>query len=203
MGNERVSKPVGRTVARVSVEEHMANYRTARALKETLEILERAALLSILALVKARAQRRYPHDLGPASNAGQRQKRRNPSGARQTSRGRRRSLVTARCGEAPRSLLALRPSASTRDPLQYFNSLQGKENSELRKDSRAEQQRQEVRGEERSGWGQRDRQKSREVAVEHRGDERDTRRNQRSDFSDCASSFCETTTAGSVFTCRR
>jgi hypothetical protein len=65
-------------------------------------------------------------DLGPASNAGRRQKRRNPSGARQTSRGRRRSLVTARCGDAPHSLLALRPSASTRDPLQDFNRLQGK-----------------------------------------------------------------------------
>jgi hypothetical protein len=69
-------------------------------------------------------------DLGPASNAGQRQKRHNPSGARQTSRGRRRSLVTAPCGDAPRSLLALRPSASTRDPPQYFNGLQGKGNSE-------------------------------------------------------------------------
>ena len=71
-------------------------------------------------------------DLGPASNpeSFRGQKRRNPSGARQTSRGRRRSLVTAHCGDAPRSLLALRPSASTRDPLQYFNSLPGKGNSE-------------------------------------------------------------------------
>jgi len=66
-----------------------------------------------------------------------RQKRRNPSGARQTSRGRRRSVVTARCGDAPRSLLALSPSASTRDPLPYFNRLQGKGNSELRNSSRA------------------------------------------------------------------
>ena len=32
LGNERVSKPVGRTVARVSAEEHMANYQAARAL---------------------------------------------------------------------------------------------------------------------------------------------------------------------------
>jgi hypothetical protein len=32
VGNERLSKPSGRTVARVSVEEHMANYRAARAL---------------------------------------------------------------------------------------------------------------------------------------------------------------------------
>ena len=31
MGNERVSKPIGRTLARVSVQEHMANYRAARA----------------------------------------------------------------------------------------------------------------------------------------------------------------------------
>lgn len=66
-------------------------------------------------------------DLGPASNPERfrGQKRRNPSGAKQTSRGRRRSLVKARCGDEPRSLLALRPSASTRGPLQDFNSLQG------------------------------------------------------------------------------
>ena len=50
---------------------------------ETVEILEWSALLPILALAKARAQRRYPRDLGPASNAGQGQYRRNPTGARQ------------------------------------------------------------------------------------------------------------------------
>jgi hypothetical protein len=32
VGNERLSKPVGRTVARVSAEEHMANYQAARTL---------------------------------------------------------------------------------------------------------------------------------------------------------------------------
>ena len=44
-------------------------------------------------------------------------------GARQKGSWRRRSVVTARFGDAPPSLLAIRPSASTRDPLQYFNSL--------------------------------------------------------------------------------
>jgi hypothetical protein len=32
VGNERVSKPISRTVARVSAEEHMANYQAAMAL---------------------------------------------------------------------------------------------------------------------------------------------------------------------------
>ena len=44
-------------------------------------------------------------------------------GARQKGSWRRRSLVTAQYGDAPHSLLAICPSASTRDPLQYFNSL--------------------------------------------------------------------------------
>jgi len=44
-------------------------------------------------------------------------------GARQKGSWRRRSVVTAHYGDAPPSLLAIRPSASTRDPLQYFNSL--------------------------------------------------------------------------------
>src|SRR5438552_7860419 len=63
-------------------------------------------------------------DLGQASNAGQGQ---NPPQA-WTARGRRaaggvaRSLQPA-AGDAPPSLLAIRPSASTRDPSQYFNSL--------------------------------------------------------------------------------
>ena len=43
--------------------------------------------------------------------------------ARQKGSWRRRSLVTAQYGDAPHSLLAIWPSASTRDPLQYFNSL--------------------------------------------------------------------------------
>ena len=50
---------------------------------QTVEILERPALLSNLALAKARVQRRYPRDLGPASNAGQCQIRRNPWGAKE------------------------------------------------------------------------------------------------------------------------
>jgi hypothetical protein len=48
-----------------------------------------------------------------------------PPGAKQNGGWRRRSLVTARSGDAPHSLLAIRPSASTRDPFQYFNSLLG------------------------------------------------------------------------------
>src|SRR5256885_16294635 len=62
-------------------------------------------------------------DLGQASNAGQHQNQRNPGGARQKGSWLRLSLVTARSVDAPHSLLAIRPSASTRDPLQYFNSL--------------------------------------------------------------------------------
>ncbi len=63
-------------------------------------------------------------DLGQASNAGQGQNPPQPW----TARGRRaaggvaRSLQPA-AGDAPPSLLAIRPSASTRDPSQYFNSL--------------------------------------------------------------------------------
>src|SRR5437899_10261044 len=62
-------------------------------------------------------------DLGPASNEGQRQNQRNrwrreAEGQLAASLGR-----YTRCGDAPPSLLAIRPSASARDPLQYFNSL--------------------------------------------------------------------------------
>ena len=63
-------------------------------------------------------------DLGQASNAGQGQNPPQPW----TARGRRaaggvaRSLQPA-AGDTPPSLLAIRPSASTRDPSQYFNSL--------------------------------------------------------------------------------
>jgi hypothetical protein len=46
-------------------------------------------------------------------------------GARQKGSWLRRSFVPAHCGDAPPSLLAIRPSASTRDPLQCFNSLLG------------------------------------------------------------------------------
>jgi nitrogen regulatory protein PII len=40
---------------------------------------------------------------------------------------RRRSLVAARCGDTPHSLLAIHPFASTRDALQYLNSLLAKQ----------------------------------------------------------------------------
>ena len=83
-------------------------------------------MLWILALAKARsaapisaaisAKRATPNAFGAKINA-------TLEGARQKGRWLRRSFVTARCGDAPHSLLAIRPSASTRDPLQYFNSL--------------------------------------------------------------------------------
>ena len=63
-------------------------------------------------------------DLGQASNAGQRQNPRKPCGARQKGCWRRRSFVTARYWDAPHSLLAICPFASTRDLFQYFSSLQ-------------------------------------------------------------------------------
>ena len=44
-------------------------------------------------------------------------------GARQKGSWLRRSVIAARYGDAPPSLLAIRPSASTRDPSQYFNRL--------------------------------------------------------------------------------
>jgi hypothetical protein len=47
-------------------------------------------------------------------------------GARQKGSWLRRSFVTAPCGDAPHSLLAICPSASTRDPSQHFNSLLGR-----------------------------------------------------------------------------
>ena len=63
-------------------------------------------------------------DLGQASNAGQRQKRRNPPGASQ--KGRLvASLVRCSSLKGMRLICSLpsAPSASTRDPSQYFNSL--------------------------------------------------------------------------------
>jgi len=63
-------------------------------------------------------------DLGQASNTGQRQKRRNPAGARQKGR---LAASLARCsplkGMRLARFLPSAPSASTRDPFQYFNSL--------------------------------------------------------------------------------
>jgi len=85
-------------------------------------------LLWILALAKARsavpisaaisAKRATPNAFGAKINA-------TLEGARQKGSWLRRSFVPARCGDAPHSLLAIRPSASTRDPFQYFKSLLG------------------------------------------------------------------------------
>ena len=63
-------------------------------------------------------------DLGQVSNAGQRQNQRNRG--RREAEGQLAASLTRyspTCGDAPRSLLAIRPSASTRGLLQYFNSL--------------------------------------------------------------------------------
>jgi len=63
-------------------------------------------------------------DPGQASNAGQHRKRRNPSGARQKSR-----LAASLVRYSPLNGMRLTgslpsaPSAPTRDPFQYFNSL--------------------------------------------------------------------------------
>jgi hypothetical protein len=63
-------------------------------------------------------------DLGQASNAGQRQNRRNPSGAKQKGH---LAASLARCspmkGMRRARFLPSAPSASTRGLLQYFNSL--------------------------------------------------------------------------------
>src|SRR5437867_11924458 len=88
---------------------------------ETVEILEWVALLWILALAKARsaapisaaisAQRATPASAKINATV---------AGARQKGSWPRRSVVTVRSGDAPPSLP---PSASTRAPLQYFNTL--------------------------------------------------------------------------------
>ena len=86
--------------------------------------MEWAALLLILALVKARSAVPISAAIS-AKRATRTSAKINATleGARQKGSWLRRSLVPAHCGDAPRSLLAIRPSASTRDPLQYFNRL--------------------------------------------------------------------------------
>jgi len=81
-------------------------------------------LLLILALAKARSAVPISAAIS-AKRATQASAKINATleGARQKGSWLRRSFVTAPCGDAPHSLLAIRPSASTRDPFQYFNSL--------------------------------------------------------------------------------
>ena len=95
-----------------------------------LKILGWVALLWILALAKARsaalisaaisAKRATPNAFGAKINA-------ILEGTRQKGSWLRRSFVIRQLpdGDAPHSLLAIRPSASMRDPVQYFNSLLG------------------------------------------------------------------------------
>src|SRR6266446_4656867 len=71
-------------------------------------------------------------DLAQASNAGQGQNQRNHRrreaegqlAPKAFGAGGVTRLLQPAEGDAPPSLLAIRPSASTRDPSQYFNSLQ-------------------------------------------------------------------------------
>jgi len=87
--------------------------------------MEWVALLFFLALAKARAQCRYPCDHDRASNVGQRQKGTpTPVGreAEGASGGVACSLQPIAGMRLARSLPSV-PSASTRDPLQFFKSL--------------------------------------------------------------------------------
>src|SRR5207237_5921817 len=92
--------------------------------RETVEKLEWAALLWILVLAKARSAVPISAAIS-AKRATQARGKINATleGARQKGSWLRRLLVTAPCGDAPRSLLAIRPSASTRDPFHFFKSL--------------------------------------------------------------------------------
>src|SRR5438477_1822732 len=106
---------------------------------ETVEIPEWVALLWILALAKARSAAPISAaNARPARTSAQRATKASAkinatvAGARQKAagpesiRGWRRPWVVIpqlRDGDAPPSLLAIRPSASRRDPLRYFNSL--------------------------------------------------------------------------------
>src|SRR5450432_3216879 len=91
---------------------------------ETVEILEWAALLWILALAKARSAAPISAAIS-AKRATKASAKINATleGARQKGSLAASLVRYSPCGDAPHSLLAIRPSASTRDPLQYFNSL--------------------------------------------------------------------------------
>src|SRR5438477_9356715 len=92
--------------------------------RETVEELEWPALLWILVLAKARSAVPISAAIS-AKRATQASAKINATleGARQKGSWLRRLLVTAPCGDAPRSLLAIRPSTYTRDPLHFFKSL--------------------------------------------------------------------------------
>jgi hypothetical protein len=93
---------------------------------ETVEKLEWAALLWILVLAKARSAVPISAVIS-AKRATQANAKINATvdGARQKGSWQRRSVVIppVRDGDAPRSLLAIRSSTSTRDPLHFFKSL--------------------------------------------------------------------------------
>src|SRR6266576_2400226 len=92
--------------------------------RETVEKLEWAALLWILVLAKARSAVLISAAIS-AKRATLASAKINATleGASQKGSWLRRLLVTAPCGDAPRLLLAISPSASTRDPFHFFKSL--------------------------------------------------------------------------------
>src|SRR6266404_8047208 len=94
--------------------------------QETVEKLEWAALLWILVLAKARSAAPISAAIS-AKRATQASAKINATleGARQKGSWLRRLLVIpqVRDGDAPRLLLAIRPSTSTRDPFHFFKSL--------------------------------------------------------------------------------
>jgi len=87
----------------------------------------RAEISENVEILRREAQCRYPQRSRPSEQRRASAKiNATLEGTRQKGSWPRRSLIAARCGDAPRSLLAIRPSASTRDPFQYFNSLLGR-----------------------------------------------------------------------------
>ena len=84
------------------------------------------ALLWILALAKARSVAPISIAIS-AKRATKANAKINATvdGASQKGDWLRRSVVAAHCGDAPPSFLAIRPSDSTRDLSQYFNTLLG------------------------------------------------------------------------------
>jgi hypothetical protein len=103
--------------------------RSTGLFKRLLKYWSGPRCCSLLVLAKARAQRRYPQRSRPSEHRRPAPKSTQPFGreAEEPSGGVARSLQPAK-GDAPHSLLAIRPSASTRDPFQYFNSLLGRYN---------------------------------------------------------------------------
>ena len=92
--------------------------------QETVEKLEWAALLWILALAKARSAAPISAAISVKRATQARGKNRRNPGGREAEGQLAASLACySPCGDAPRLLLAICPSASTRDPFHFFKSL--------------------------------------------------------------------------------